>query len=325
MKQPQDPIHIAFCVNDRYVPYITVTIKSIVENHPHCDVDIHVLIDKISASNRQRLAEAVSGCERARVHVYLVNDASLSGLRTGVWTIYTWYRILLPEILPAEVKKVLYLDADTLVVTDLQELFATDMTDRSIAGSLDIQTLSSSTFERCGYDAAKKYVCAGVLLMNLDYWRRENLQQKLIDWANANYDRIAFADQDTINHICQDSKIILPLRFNVMKVYLTEDLHTQPGFFEEVKACAYHPAIVHYGGFYPWVKFFATHPMQGDWERYNKMLRRPVRSVYIPRKWFFLKVIFWHILHPFDKRSLIRKQGRMTLDEVKLRLEAYES
>lgn len=314
------PMHFAFCVNNGYVPYITVTIKSIVENNRNNVICIHVLTDHLSDANRKRLAEGIDGYENATLHVYLVNDANLRSLKTGVWTIYTWYRVLLPEILPAGVKKVLYLDADTLVTADLQELFAMDMTDKSIAAPFDIQSLSQAAFDRCGYDRAKQYICAGVLLMNLDYWREHKIAAQLIGWANANHDRLFYPDQDAINYICQDTKILLPFKYNIFKFYLTGDLYKSPELFEDIRDCAYKPAIVHYAGYYPWIKAFATHPMQDVWEKYNRMLPHPVRNVYFPRKWLFVKMIVWKWLHrPFEKPV------RLTLDDIKRRLSEYDS
>ena len=312
-----ETIHIAFCVNDGYVPFTTVTIKSIAENNRGNDVVVHLFSDRISASSRQRLAEAVSGYERLSLEVHLVDDLELKGLNAGKWTVYAWYRILLPEILPAEVKKVLYLDADTLVVTDLRELFDLDLTGCSVAGALDTLTFYDETFERCGYERALKYICSGVLLINLDYWREKQITRQLIAWEKENHDRIAFADQDAINYVCRETKIVLPLRYNVFKVYLTSNLYTSAELSEEVKACACRPAIIHYANYYPWIKACATHPMQGEWEKYNRMLRHPVRSHYVPRRWRFQKIVLyriWDLLRAFGKRP-----ERMKPEDIKRR------
>ena len=207
------PMNIAFCVNNSYIPYITVAIKSIAEIHRHCDVCIHVLTDKISESNRRRLAETIEGYDHITTEIHIVDTTLLKGVKTGVWTIYAWYRILLPELLPSDIKKVLYLDADTLVVDDLSELFLTDMTSIAIAAALDPMSSDEFAFERCGYKSDKKYICSGILLMNLEYWREKGLAKMLVDWANSNSERIMFPDQDAINYVCRDTKIILPLRF----------------------------------------------------------------------------------------------------------------
>ena len=57
--------------------------------------------------------------------------------------------------------------------------------------------------------------------------------------------------------------------------------------------------------------------MQNEWEKYNKMLRHSVVIEWIPRKWVYVKVLLWQLLHPS------KKSKNITLDDVKLRLSEY--
>lgn len=100
-----------------------------------------------------------AGYKNISLCIYMVDDAQLKGLRTGNLTIHTWYRLLLPEILLKEIGRVLYLDADTVIVSDLYDLFLKDMTGFSIAASLNPQSFNDDTYDRCSYDKGKQYVC----------------------------------------------------------------------------------------------------------------------------------------------------------------------
>lgn len=53
----------------------------------------------------------------------------------------------------------------------------------SIAACLDTETYNPSTYNRLKYDSKYKYVCSGVLMMNLDRWRTLNLSRKIVDFA----------------------------------------------------------------------------------------------------------------------------------------------
>ena len=74
----------------------------------------------------------------AILDIVIVDDSKLKDLK-DTWTIYTWYRVLLPEIDGCSVHRVLYLDADTLVSENIEELFSLDMTGKAIAGTVDFQ------------------------------------------------------------------------------------------------------------------------------------------------------------------------------------------
>lgn len=300
-------IHFAFCVNDGYVPYICVTIKGIIENHKKENVTIHVLSDFISPKKERLLNEVVSGFDNISLQVHIVDDSILRGLK-DTWSIYTWYRVLLPKILPDNIHRVLYLDADTLVAGNISDLFSIDMTDKAIGGAIDILSFVPRTFERCMYEQEKQYICAGVMLMNLDFWRTNNLTDRIIKWGRDNDARIQFPDQDTINYICRDHKIILPMRYGIIGAYFEKDVFLRQPYLDQLKECLQAPAIIHYAGQAPWKIELSHHPLQEEWERYNKMLKHPAKRVYITKGWNFIKMKIWNMLHPNQIKRRINKK-----------------
>ena len=107
----------------------------------------------------------------------------------GHFTIETWFRLLLPELLP-HYHKVLYLDADLVTETDLAELYATDLKGYLLAACHDADT--AGLYNERGSD--KKfymdhilklkhpydYFQAGVILFNLDEFRRQFTTSELL-------------------------------------------------------------------------------------------------------------------------------------------------
>lgn len=312
------PIHIALCVNDGYVPYISVTIKSIIENHIGNIVTIHVLSDYISSSKEKLLQEVVESHDNVTLQIHIVDDSILRGLK-DTWSIYTWYRVLLPKILSEDVHRVLYLDADTLVAGNISDLFSIDMKEKAIGGAIDILSFVPRTFERCMYEQEKQYICAGVMLMNLDYWRANNLTDRIVKWGRDNDARIQFPDQDTINYICRDHKIILPMRYGIIGAYFEKDVFLRQPYLDQLKECLQAPAIIHYAGQAPWKIELSYHPLQEKWERYNKMLKHPAKKVYITKGWNFVKMKIWNMLHP----NQIKR--RINITELLQKLEQYDS
>ena len=300
------PLHFAFCVNDGYVPYICVTINSIIVNNKDYPVTVHVLSDYISPKGMRLLNEVVSK-GNANLQVHIVDDTILKGLK-DTWSIYTWYRVLLPKVLSEDVHRVLYLDADTLVTADVSDLFKMDMTEKAIAGSIDILSFDSETFERCKYEPEKKYLCAGVMLMNLDYWRENELTKKIVEWGKENDARIKFPDQDTINYICRNNKIILPMRYGILGVYFVDKVFYEQLYLNDLKECISSPAIIHYAGENPWKIELSNHLYQKEWEKYNSMLRHPAKREYITKGWNFVKMKIWQMLHPNQKKHRLIKE-----------------
>lgn len=295
------PMHVAFCVNDLYAEYILVSIKGLLENNSH-PLAIHVLSDYVSEKSASNLKNLVKLYPHATLDIIIVDDSKLRGLK-DTWTIYTWYRVLLPEILSADVHRVLYLDADVLVSGNIEELFLLDMTDKAIAGTIDFQSKDISTYQRCGYEAEKEYVCAGVMLMNLDYWRMHDIANKVITWGRENNDRIQFPDQDAINYICRDAKLLLPLKYDIVDGFFQDDYYYQ-NYPQELRECVESPIIIHYAGQAPWVVEISNHLLQDEWERYNKSLSNPIRKVYQSKGLLKLKVFIYRLLHPNTRKKV---------------------
>lgn len=306
---------IAFCVNDRFAEYIGVTIQSICDTQPDSDVVIHVLSDFLTDRRRRRLEEIVMSFSNIRLFFYKVDDLSLRGLK-DTWSIYTWYRVLLPDLLPAEVHRVLYLDADTLVTGDLSDLYLMDMKDKAIACVTDIMSFDNDTFDRCRFPKEKGYVCAGVMMMNLDFWRECKLSERIIRFGLQNDARIRFPDQDTINILCQDTKIILPLKFGIQEVFFRDErLHTYH-WLEQMSGCVEDPRIVHYAGYAPWFKEFDWTVMHYRWMNCSRKLRHPVMPRYQTRGLNMFKVMVHRLLYPDSGKKLALGEVRDKLNNI---------
>lgn len=296
-----EPLHFVFCVNDGYAHYLAVPIYSICENHPDEHIVFHIFTDSISPKNQKLLQDEIKNFTNAQIEFHTINDAKLQGL-SKKWSIYAWYRILAPELLP-DVKKCLYLDADTLVCSNLSEIFNIPMTDSPIACVIDVENFKSDTRQRCSLNDEETYVCSGVLLMNLEYWREHNLSDKIIKWAKENNGRIKFPDQDTLNILCKDTKIVLPIKYGLQNVFFRNENFYSGDLKMQLIEAYQTPAIIHYAGCAPWISEFSNNPLHSYWRTYNNKLRHKVSMNYKTKGLNGLKVRLWRCLHPYNVKA----------------------
>lgn len=304
---------IAFCVNDRYAKYFGVAVRSICDTQTETFVVIHVISDSLSVRCRQVLEEIVKPFRNIRIKFYFVDDSALRGLK-ATWSIYTWYRVLLPGLLPDDVHRVLYLDADTLVTGDLSELASIDLSGKAIASAPDIMTLDEETFTRCNFPYEKIYVCAGVMLMNLDFWRKNDLSENIIRFGLENEALIRFPDQDTINILCQDTKLVLPLKYGIQEYFFRDERFYTSRWCEQLLDCVDDPRIVHYAGYAPWIREFDWTVMHYRWVACSKKLRYPVKPHYQTKGINRLKVWLYRRLHSDSRKLLTEDAVRSKLD-----------
>lgn len=119
------------------------------------------------------------------------------------YTEATYYKIFLSDYIPADVEEILYIDPDVICINNPSELIEecfTNIRNREYiaANTHAIKNESNKElFDRLKMDT--KYFNAGVMFINLKYWREEKINIKILNFYAKNYKKIVWADQDLLN------------------------------------------------------------------------------------------------------------------------------
>jgi len=117
----------------------------------------------------------------------------------------TYCRILLPQLV--KVRRLIYLDCDSLVFRDLSGLFDLELTPpKLLAAVRDSETLSLSqdslaVAKTMNFPAEGAYFNCGVMLMNLDELRRQRFFESAVEFLNSWTRDYQFCDQSAINFV----------------------------------------------------------------------------------------------------------------------------
>jgi lipopolysaccharide biosynthesis glycosyltransferase len=183
------------------------------------------------------------------------------------WSIACYFRLLAARILPTNVKKILYLDSDMIVRRSLKDLWSTNLSDRAFAAVEDA-FWDPRLSHYVKLPAGAKYFNSGVLLINLDYWRRNKLYEWVIEFARDNPEKMHHADQDALNAILVDRWINLPAVWNDHAQCVSQVPAVRNKNITD-------PAIVHFlGAFKPW-SWSCEHPFKSEYHKYR--LKTPWR------------------------------------------------
>lgn len=122
-------------------------------------------------------------------------------------------RLFAPFITKAD--KILYLDCDLLIVDSLKELWNTNIKGYSLAA---VQGPGASAENRAKLNITPetRYINSGMLLINLNYWRKYNITEKLIDYLNRNGEIPPYHDQNIINAVCYRDMLIIHPKYNLL-------------------------------------------------------------------------------------------------------------
>lgn len=306
-------IDFAFCINNKYAEYIKVPILSICKNHLTENIRIHILSDDISDPVKTKIINEIKDFQNVIVQFYEVNPAPLKGLKE-TWTLIAWYRILLPDLLQS-VDKVLYLDADTVVTSNISELFKMDMTDSPIAAIVDVESFNPQTIARCELSDTEEYFCSGILLMNLKYWRENKIKDKVIQWGKENGQLIKFPDQDTMNILFKSDKIVLPIKYGLQPAFLNCQSIRKGKYKQQLLSACKQPGIIHYAGNAPWDRDHNRTPLHVFWIYYNKQLHQPIKLINETTGLQRIKVRIWQLIHPYSHKNAYSQLLKKLIEE----------
>jgi lipopolysaccharide biosynthesis glycosyltransferase len=214
---PSDPIHLLCAADARYGGYAGIMLASVLRANPAECFDIHLLSDGIRAGDRRKLSALVA---RAGSRLTLYDVAPrMAGYADGVGNHLSrtaYARLLIADLLPAGLGRILYLDCDIICTGALRPLW--QLGEQAEAIPL-LGAVADRTGERwkarLGLPADAPYFNSGVLLINLAAWRQRDIAGKIIDWMAANPDKLALADQDAINACLWAEITPLPDRWNL--------------------------------------------------------------------------------------------------------------
>lgn len=257
-------IAIAFAANDAFVPYMATMIRSIIANgSKDNNYDLVVLESDISAQNQKTLQEMTEPFENVslrcvNVTEYIKGYTFFVGNKEN-FTKESYYRLLLPELME-EYEKVLYLDGDMVALTDVAELYRTDIEGYLLASSRDLcgmiayynplADMKAYRDKELGLREPDDYFIAGMLLLNIPEFRKQYSTEYLLGFATSRNWRQH--DQDVLNVLCQGRVKLVSAAWDVMAPEFNEYLPKE--LKAELEESLEEPKILHFGGdMKPWL------------------------------------------------------------------------
>lgn len=207
----QNEIPVFFSVDDNYAPFLAAALNSAVKNSSKSrNYRAVVLHQELSEENKQKLGALASGNFKIdfvpmKDEVSTITDRLSNRLRFDIFTLTIYFRLFIPTMFP-QYDKGIYIDCDTIVVSDIAELFDTDIGDNFIGACVDKSVIDvdplGEYMEKAVGVSRYKYVNSGVLLMNLEKLREAEFDKRFLTLLNKyHFDSVA-PDQDYINAMC---------------------------------------------------------------------------------------------------------------------------
>lgn len=273
-------MNILYTTNDKFVAKVAASICSIFENNKQeKDICIYIIGQGISKENIIRFEKLQSKYNRKIeiLEMKEVSDYLDFSFDTNGWNPIVLARLLLDKFLPEEVEKVLYIDGDTINLASLAELWQLDLQEKVLGGCIEA-TVSKKQKIYLGMEKIP-YINAGVLLIDLKKWRKEEIGKRILRFYQANNGNLFANDQDAINGSLKGEIYYLPPKYNFYNIYwfysyktLKKLMGKADYYTKEIyKESLDNPTIIHYlGEERPWRKG-NHHKYKKEYEKYLKL------------------------------------------------------
>ncbi len=281
-------ISIVYACDDNYVVPTIVSMESAMMSKKDISFyEFTILVPGEFKSKSKERFEIFKNKYNEKCTVNIVNmKAAFNNCYGLLWGKTMYYRLDIPWLLQDN-DKAIYLDGDTLVCRDLQELWDVELGDNLCGGVID------SSFNR--WKDLKKfnkncdiYINSGVLLINCRVWRSQsNIRNDINGYSQrVKENKFIYPDQDIINVICGGMIKKLPIKFmrlntpeylecNYEESEYASKFYTKGEFLEGKN----NPVIVHYlGDEKPWL----THEripkrLYDEWHKVFNIIKKEYR------------------------------------------------
>lgn len=206
-------INVSLSADKNYIYPTFVAVTSLLDNaNALTRYNVYLLFDEdVTPYQYEMFYHLGEIYPKHRIHMINMGKMYKDLPTTSELTTPTYYRINLPNILQ-DLNKLIYLDGDVLVLKDLTDMFSIGMKNNYYMGFLD-DTVNG--VDHLGVKS-QHYINAGVLLIDLNKLRQENMPEKMVTFAREDPEALAgLFDQTMINYLCINNIGILPPRFGM--------------------------------------------------------------------------------------------------------------
>ena len=246
--------HIGCSTDDNYIHHCSVMLCSLLENNKGLDLFIHLLYENISYENKMFIRDLAqrynTSIEFHKVDVRRLNGVKFRKKRPLSKAAY--YRLLLSSVLQ-NVDRVLYLDVDMVVLNSVKPLFDLDIDNYALAAVEDVVPCDENHRMSLSISYADKYFCSALMLINLEYWRKNNCEEELLNFSKK--ERVVYChDQDVLNYLFKNKWFELSPKWN--KFHMVYLPRRKFRYYLDYMEYVHNPVVIHFSAYDPSKKCF---------------------------------------------------------------------
>jgi lipopolysaccharide biosynthesis glycosyltransferase len=207
-------LHVAAACNASYALALATMLASLTSNLGQSRIaHVYILQRDINDDLKKKIGDSINS-ERIKLCWINIDDGRLASLKNTIRrfdtvSLESYYRLLLPEMLPPNLDKVIYLDCDLVVTRDLGELWDLDVEGTYLLASPELLPTSRFVSSSNGIRLYRglrlpddlKFFNSGVMVINLRHWRDNYLFLRALIYILEAGQDLRWHDQEALNAV----------------------------------------------------------------------------------------------------------------------------
>lgn len=207
-------MNVLIVTNSKYIPYTKLLLHSLFTQQPG-EVKIYLFYQDLTAEDIRDMQTLVASYPFKQLLLTHLAAELTSGLKeTEKMPIEAYFRIVALNLLPSDLKRILYLDADIIIKKPLDDLYQINFEGYAAAACQDIYGYAFGVTEqsekRLRLKHHNQYFNSGVILFNLEWFRCNNYSQQILDYIYKNDSLLLWEDQDALNAMLDGKVKLVP-------------------------------------------------------------------------------------------------------------------
>lgn len=316
MKEQHPEIHLALAFDENFITPVYVLLTSIFSNNRKNQIIIHSIATGVEDQEKKRITEYVE-LNKGQIFFYDISksfnieELNFPCLKSTSFTIAIFYRLFFPKLVAKNVKRLLYIDVDTIVLDSLENLYLTDISPYPVAAALDTGMVIGSfpiLLEKIGVKKENQFN-SGVLLIDIEKWEQEKILEKCLQFMSDNQNILMFPDQVALNYALKGNYYLLSNEYNFCHSNISIALSKRE-ILENNKI-----TILHYTSSKPWhftnsarLRFFYYYYLKKSPYINKKKYNDFTWTKYSFRGYIYIRILEFYLDHPWirDFRKKIK-------------------
>lgn len=197
-------MNILLCINRKCIFPTKILISSL-EDTQNENLNIFIAHKELTKTDIESIEFAIDKT-KTTISYIKINTSMFEGFPVSErFPIEVYFRLYVSEFLPKEIDRILYLDADTLVINSVKDLYNADFKDKLIVSMPhEFQHLEDGDRKRLRLDNKAVITNSGVLLLNIEELRKNDFNSKIQMFVKDNCKSLVTFDQDILNFVFQE-------------------------------------------------------------------------------------------------------------------------